>query len=132
MKHALLRLGPNTTLLSPYFSLPQVFSSVYLAHSFSVALACSVCFSPGRLLKSLFILETSRIPYHRCSVTSTNPSGCVFTPPLYSLSSSCILNISSIAAYTFAPCCVVFFRCLFDWPANIQPEYQTINCLFFP
>lgn len=36
-------------------------------------------------------------PHHRCSVTSTNPSGCVFAPP----STRFLLHASSTAAYAF-------------------------------
>lgn len=78
MKHALLRLGPNTTRPSSY--LPSLRFSP-LSVSLTNFLLLSPVLSTSRLLKSLLILDTSHILYHRRSVTFTNPSGCVFIFP---------------------------------------------------
>lgn len=129
MKHALLRLGPSTTLPSPYFpslrfSPPSISFILFSSYLLSVLLSG---------LKSLFILETSHIPHHGCSVTFASPCGCVFTPPstLFPLHASWISSVAPYTIYSFTQ--PVFRRYawsswfvfwFFDWQADTQSLKQ--------
>lgn len=129
MKHALLRLGPNTTLLSPYFpSLrfsppsPSLTLSLWLYPALRASLqaGCSNRSSDWRLLA---------IPYHRCSVTCTHPSGCVFTLP----STHFPLHASSIPPQvqfklslnhcSSTVCGQDLWVCLFDWQTSTHNKH---------
>lgn len=93
---------------------------LYLSASLILRSASSsLRLSPGRLLKSLFILETSHIPYHRRSVTSTNSSGCVFIPPIYPL--SCLMCTQLLLS------CSLHFDCFTQSAPSLSQTFTLLK-----